>query len=74
MQTSLDAMRVAVRVLGALNQNRPPDRGDLDRLRQLAPLSAHLPADELACEVIQMAIKHRAEVREVVRRTNGVPG
>jgi hypothetical protein len=71
MQESLEAMKVAVRVLGTLNQNQSPDGDDLDRLRQLAPLSAHLPADELACEVIQQAIKHRAEVRAKVRGANG---
>jgi len=36
---------------------------DLDELRRLAPLLANAEVDELACEVIQQAVKHRTEVR-----------
>jgi len=64
-------MTVAVRVLRALNQKRPPDRADLDLLRRLAPLSTHLPPDELACEVIQQAVKQRTEVRTAAREGAG---
>jgi len=70
MEQSLEAMTVAVRVLAALNRKRPPDQGDLDYLGQRAPLSAHLPPDELACEVIQQAVKRRTEVRTAVRSAN----
>lgn len=63
MDTNFDAMMIAVRVLTALNEKRPPDPDDLGYLRQSAPLSAHLPADELACEVIQQAIKRRTAGR-----------
>jgi hypothetical protein len=71
MERSLEAMTVAVRVLGALNEKRRPDRADLDLLRHFAPLSAHLPPDELACEVIQQAVKQRTEIRTAARDANG---
>jgi hypothetical protein len=59
MNTNVDAMMIAVRVLTSLNEKRLPDPADLGHLRQFAALSTHLPADELACEVIQQAIKRR---------------
>jgi hypothetical protein len=71
MEQSLEAMTTAVRVLRALNRKQPPDPGDLDYLRQAAPVSAHLPPDELACEVIQQAVKRRTEVRTAARGANG---
>jgi hypothetical protein len=67
MDTTFDAMMIAVRVLTALNEKRPPDAGDLGHLRQFAPLAAELPPDELACEVIQQAIRQRTEVRTAGR-------
>jgi hypothetical protein len=63
MQSNFDAMMIAVRVLTALNEKRPPDPDDLDYLRRLAPVSAHLPPDEMACEVIKQAVRRRTEAR-----------
>lgn len=56
-------MKVALRVLTALNEKQTPNPQDLAELGRLAPLLNGLPPDELACEVIQLALKHRAEVR-----------
>jgi hypothetical protein len=64
MQQSLEAMQLALRVLTALTEKRYPDPEDLAHLRQLAPDAAAKKPDELACEVIQNALKHRAAVRE----------
>ena len=64
MQYGLDAMRVALRVLTAITDKRNPDPGDLQELHRLAPLHADASPDELACEVIQKAIKGRADARQ----------
>ena len=63
MDPNFDAMMIAVRVLMALGEKVPPDSGDLDSLRGFAPSEAHLPSDELACEVIQQAIKRHTAGR-----------
>jgi hypothetical protein len=63
MQQSYNVMELALRVLNALTYKRNPDPNDIDALHQLAPDFAGLPADELACQVIQRALKCRAEVR-----------
>jgi hypothetical protein len=70
MEQSFEAMTIAMRVLTALNEKRPPDPRDLDYLRKVASTRAHIPPDELACEVIQQAIKHRSEVRIAGRSVN----
>jgi hypothetical protein len=58
-------MELALRVLAALTQKRHPNPADVDRLRTVAETGAReLPPDELACEVIQQALKHRAEARK----------
>jgi hypothetical protein len=60
-----DAMRVALRVLVALSERHDPDQAEVKRLKAIAATDKrHLPTDELACEVIQQALKHRAEARE----------
>jgi hypothetical protein len=65
MQYSLEAMELALRVLAALTQKRHPNPADVVRLRTMAEASTReLPLDELACEVIQQALKHRAEARK----------
>ena len=56
MQDGVDAMKIGLRVLMALNEKRAPDPADLDALRHFAPLLGDLAPDELACEVIQRAI------------------
>jgi hypothetical protein len=63
VETSLHAMRVASRVLLATGERRDPPEEDIEELRRLEPLMAHLPADELACEVIQQALKRREKLR-----------
>ena len=56
-------MQTALRVLGAVADHRRPDPAEVDELRRLAPLLANAEVDELACEVIQQAVKHRTELR-----------
>jgi hypothetical protein len=56
-------MNTALRVLKAITEKREPDSTDVDELRHLAPLPADTPIDELACEVIQQALKRRAAAR-----------
>lgn len=57
------AMTVALRVLAAITYKHEPDPADVAELKRLAPLLADTPPDELACDVIQQAIRRRAEVR-----------
>jgi hypothetical protein len=64
MQQSLNAMTIALRVLTALTEHQQPDPNDVDELRRLTPLSADADLDELACDVIHRALKHRTEIRE----------
>jgi hypothetical protein len=64
MQESLDAMKVALRVLTALTEKRAPNTPDVQALRQLAGDTGNSDLDDLACEVIQKAIKRRAQVRK----------
>ena len=64
MQDSLDAMKLALRVLTALREHRRPEDDEVAALHALAaPKLQGMPLDELACEVIQAALKHRAAVR-----------
>ena len=57
-------MELALRVLSAVTLGQHPSPRDVAELRQLAPdAPPNMGADELACEVIQRAIKqHRAAV------------
>ena len=63
MLESMEAMKTALRVLTAINERRYPDPEDVHALRRYAPNAASLPVDELACEVIQQAMKVRAKIR-----------
>jgi hypothetical protein len=63
MQQSFDAMTTALRVLKAINERRDPDPSDVRELKRLAPFDERLSIDELACRVIENALRHRAEVR-----------
>jgi hypothetical protein len=57
-------MKVALRVLTALTERQVPDAADLERLHRC--LSSYPPdaaPDELACDVIQQALKRRAIAR-----------
>jgi hypothetical protein len=73
MRNGLEAMIVAVRVLTSLNEKRLPEHPDLQYLREHVPLWRHLPADELACEVIQQALGERARRREAELRRLSSP-
>lgn len=63
MKQSLAAMKTALRVLTALSERRVPEPADVDALKNYAPLLGNLSVDELACDVIQQALKRRAEAR-----------
>jgi hypothetical protein len=47
-----ELVEAALRVLVAWNKGRKPASADLDVLRKTYPRSAHLPDDELACQII----------------------
>ena len=64
MEYSLDAMQTALRVLRALTSKRCPEPCDVEVLRKHDG-AANAELDELACDVTQKALKHRARVREV---------
>jgi hypothetical protein len=63
MQDSLAAVTIALRVLMAITDRQLPAPEDIRELRRLAPLFADMPPDELAREVIQLALNNRAEAR-----------
>ncbi len=64
MQNNFDAMQIAQRVLTALTKKRPPDKADVVALREfVGPQSQDAGPDELACDVIQKAMKQRTESR-----------
>ena len=63
MQTSLDVMKTALRVLTALNQKLNPDPHDVQILREFEGGGNDSDLDVLACEVIQKALKRRAALR-----------
>ncbi len=59
-------MQTALRVLAALTEMRYPDPPDIEELRRLAPGKANLELDEIACDVIQLAIRGRAKARTAI--------
>jgi hypothetical protein len=63
MEQSTAAMRIALRVLDAITARRHPGAADVEELRRLAPLSADMPLEELACAVIKHAIERMEEKR-----------
>ena len=64
MQQSLEAIETALRVLAAINAKYHPDPADVDALRAYAgPEPDGMGLDEFACEVIQKALRRRADVR-----------
>jgi hypothetical protein len=71
MHDSLHKMEVALRVLSSLTNGEKPDPDDVRELVTLAHTAREYSLDsldELACEVIQQALRRRAEVR---RQTAG---
>lgn len=58
-------MSLAVRVLTALNFGETPDPHDVAQLKALDPSVGDTASlDERACDVIQQALKRRAEMRD----------
>jgi hypothetical protein len=47
-----ELVETALRVLAAWTDGRKPASADLNTLKEAFPSSAHLPDDELACQVI----------------------
>ena len=47
-----ELVETALRVLAAWIEGRKPARADVEALKRAYPSSAHLPDDELACQVI----------------------
>jgi len=69
MKISAEQMTLAIRVLNALTDRHDPDPVDVLKLKSINPSLTDMPLDELACEVIQQALKRRAEVRNRERAT-----
>jgi hypothetical protein len=64
MQQTWEAMETALRVLADFNAKRHPNPADIDALRAHTGLQPDgVSLDEFACEIIQKALKRRAEVR-----------
>jgi hypothetical protein len=63
MERIVEPMKVALRVLSAISEGRVPSSADIAQLRAYVPDSAAAAADEVACEVIQQALKSRAAAR-----------
>lgn len=61
-------MQIALRVLRAINEKHSPDAADIEKLSHLAPSLHQLPADELACGVIEQELRLRADLRAVSPR------
>lgn len=57
------AMRTAVRVLTAITNRVEPSLPDVMELRRLAPEYPNLPADELACQVVQRVHEKRTRAK-----------
>jgi hypothetical protein len=62
----IDSMKRTLRVLTSLTEKRDPERADVDELRWIAPERADAPLDELACYVLQKALKDRADGRKAL--------
>jgi hypothetical protein len=63
MRAGIDAIKTATRVLAALNAKQQPDPADIQALREYDERMHGLDFDELACDVIQKALRHRAAMR-----------
>jgi len=61
----LDVIRAALRVVSALCEGSTVNPGDRYRLRNALPdLPVSVPTDQLACEVIQRALRDRKAQRQ----------
>ena len=63
MRAGLDAIKMATRVLAALSAKQEPDPADIQALREYDDSTNGQDLEELACDVIQMALRHRAAMR-----------
>jgi hypothetical protein len=63
MLDSSNAMETALRVLTALTQRARPDPEDVAELRRFAGDGDSTAVDELACDVIQKALRERSASR-----------
>jgi len=74
MEIATEALKTGLRVLTAISHRTEPDAADVQELRRLAPLLADAASlDEIACDVIQQALKRRSEVRSRMGRHVGAP-
>ena len=67
MQASLHIIQTATRVLSALTNQTSPNPADVAVLFEYDGGDPDRDLDELACDVIQKAIRHRAQVRGQIR-------
>jgi hypothetical protein len=58
MRAGIDAIKTGTRVLTALTEKRP-DAADIQALRQFDEFTNGRDLDELACKVIQKAVRRR---------------
>jgi hypothetical protein len=63
---SIEVMKIALRVLTALTEKSGPQASDVRGLLEFAPDLTHLPPDELACEVIQRAMKRQVHLQRAL--------
>src|SRR5262249_18752453 len=63
---SIEVMKIALRVLTSITEKSGPTRDDLDGLLSFAPDLTRLPPDELACEVIQRAMKRQVHLQRAL--------
>ncbi len=63
---SIEIMKVALQVLTAITDKSGPRRSDIEALLMFAPDLTKLPADELACEVIQRAMKRQVHLQRAL--------
>ena len=69
MQSGIAEMEIALRVLTALVRKCEPDTFDVERLRELAdPKHQEMDLDQMACGVVEDALRNRAEIRSRLER------
>ena len=68
MLEDVERMKIALRVLGAITEYRKPEETDVQALRSYAPLLKRRAPDELACEVVQQALKAGRRFGEIAEK------
>lgn len=61
---NIAVMQTALRVLAAITEHQMPAQSDLAQLREAAPEFASHRMDDLACHVIETALRNRKAARE----------